>query len=85
MDPTNPSGLIPSTGQSVYEIDLGVFEGSGQPWRRVGSDLTDWFNFGFDEASYIKFLRYRAEMEAGRNAMVSSFRVRALLATTSSY
>lgn len=49
-----------------------MFEGSGQPWRRPGSDLSDWFNYGFDEASFPKFLRYRAEMEAGRNAMVSS-------------
>lgn len=71
IDPTNPSGIIPSTGQSVYEIDLVQFEGSGQPWRRPGSDIADWFNFGFDEVTYPKFLRYRQDMEVGRNALVS--------------
>jgi pre-mRNA 3'-end-processing factor FIP1 len=73
IDPSNPTGIIPSTGASVYEVDLNQFEGSGQPWRRPGSDLTDWFNFGFDEVTYPKFLRFRSEMEAGRQALVSSF------------
>lgn len=72
IDPSNPTGIIPSTGASVYEIDLNQFEGSGQPWRRPGSDLTDWFNFGFDEVTYPKFLRFRSDMEAGRQALVSS-------------
>ena len=71
IDPTNPSGIIPSTGNSTYDIDLAQFEGSGQPWRRPGSDIQDWFNYGFDEVSYPKFLRYRQEMEAGKNALVS--------------
>jgi len=73
VDPSNPTGIIPSTGASVYEIDLGQFEGSGQPWRRPGSDLSDWFNFGFDEVTYPKFLRFRSDMEAGRQALVSYF------------
>jgi pre-mRNA 3'-end-processing factor FIP1 len=71
IDPSNPTGIIPSTGASVYEIDLNQFEGSGQPWRRPGSDLSDWFNFGFDEITYPKFLRFRSDMEAGRQALVS--------------
>ncbi|RXK38875.1 hypothetical protein M231_03824 [Tremella mesenterica] len=69
IDPTNPSGVIPSTGQSVYDIDLAQFEGSGQPWRQPGSDVSAWFNYGFDEVTFPKFLRYRAEMEAGRQAL----------------
>lgn len=71
IDPTHPTGIIPSTGNSVYDLDVAMFEGSGQPWRRPGSDLSDWFNYGFDEVSYPKFLRFRLEMEAGKNAMVS--------------
>ena len=69
-DPAHPSGIIPSNNGSVYEIDLMQFEGSGQPWRRPGSDITEYFNFGFDEATYPRFLRFRAEMMAGREAMV---------------
>ena len=71
IDPLNPTGIIPSSGQSVYEIDLAQFEGSGQPWRQPGSDVSAYFNYGFDETTYPKFLRYRAEMEAGRQALVS--------------
>jgi pre-mRNA 3'-end-processing factor FIP1 len=63
--------VIPSTGGSVFELDITQFEGTGQPWRRPGSDLADWFNFGFDEGTYPKYLRFRADMEAGRNALVS--------------
>lgn len=71
IDPTNPTGIIPSTGTSVYDIDIAQFEGSGQMWRRPGSDISDWFNYGFDEVTYPKFLKYRQEMEQGRAALVS--------------
>lgn len=62
FDPSNPSGLIPSSGQSVYDIDLSLFEGSGQPWRQPGAVVSDWFNFGFDEHTFPKWVRYRTEM-----------------------
>lgn len=71
IDPTHPTGIIPSTGTSVYDVDVAQFEGSGQMWRRPGSDLSDWFNYGFDEVTYPKYLRYRQEMEQGRLALVS--------------
>lgn len=71
IDPSNPTGIIPSTGTSVYDIDVAQFEGSGQMWRRPGSDISDWFNYGFDEVTYPRFLKYRQEMEQGRAALVS--------------
>ncbi|BEJ11536.1 hypothetical protein CspHIS471_0109580 [Cutaneotrichosporon sp. HIS471] len=70
MDPTNPTGVIPSTGTSVYDIDVAQFEGSGQMWRRPGSDISDWFNYGFDEVTYPRFLKFRQEMEQGRAALL---------------
>lgn len=71
INPTNPTGIIPSTGTSVYDVDVAQFEGSGQMWRRPGSDISDWFNHGFDEVTYPKFLKYRQDMEQGRAALVS--------------
>lgn len=71
INPTNPTGIIPSTGTSVYDVDVAQFEGSGQMWRRPGSDISDWFNYGFDEVTYPKFLKYRQDMEQGRAALVS--------------
>ena len=71
FDPTHPTGVIPSTGTSVYDVDISQFEGSGQMWRRPGSDISEWFNYGFDEVTYPKFLKFRREMEQGRQALVS--------------
>ncbi|EJT47067.1 hypothetical protein A1Q1_04187 [Trichosporon asahii var. asahii CBS 2479] len=69
IDGSQPTGIIPSTGTSVYDVDVAQFEGSGQIWRRPGSDLSDWFNYGFDEVTYPKYLRYRQDMEQGRVAL----------------
>lgn len=71
IDPTNPTGVIPSTGTSVYDVDISQFEGSGQMWRRPGSELSDWFNYGFDEVTYPKYLRFKQELEQGARALVS--------------
>jgi pre-mRNA 3'-end-processing factor FIP1 len=57
-------------GQSVYEYDLAVMDGSGQPWRRPGSDLSRWFNYGFDEVTWVKYCEYRRDMSKGREGLV---------------
>lgn len=66
--------LAPPTlqnGQSVYDYDLKVLESSGQPWRKPGSDLSQWFNYGFDEESWQVYLRWRKGMVMGREAMMN--------------
>lgn len=81
IDPTKPSGLIPSSNQSTYQMDVSMFESANLPWRRPGADISDWFNYGFDEVSWRTFLTYRAEMERGRESMVSVLiRVKTLMA-----
>lgn len=37
-------------GRSIYEIDIASLE--NKAWRRPGADLSDWFNYGFDEISW---------------------------------
>ena len=54
-------------------MDVQMFESANLPWRRPGSDVSDWFNYGFDEVSWRTFLGYRNEMERGREQMVSCF------------
>ncbi|WVQ66610.1 uncharacterized protein L199_004794 [Kwoniella botswanensis] len=71
IDPSNPTGIIPLTGQSVFEIDMTQFENSGQPWRKPGATLSDYFNFGFDEFTYPRYLRYKSDMEKGRAALAN--------------
>lgn len=39
-----------STASSIYNIELDSIE--EKPWRQPGSDLTDYFNYGFDEQTW---------------------------------
>jgi len=60
--------LVPPTlpnGRNIYEYDLAVMKSTGQPWRRAGSDLSKWFNYGFDEDSWTKYLGWRRGMTTG--------------------
>ena len=36
--------------RTVFDIDLEAFE--EKPWRQPTADVTDYFNFGFDETSW---------------------------------
>ena len=37
-------------GRSIFEVDMTNL--AEKPWRRPGSDISDWFNYGFDELSW---------------------------------
>ncbi|PJF17089.1 hypothetical protein PSACC_03118 [Paramicrosporidium saccamoebae] len=47
IDLTTPGTL---NGVSILETDLESFE--DRPWRKPGADLTDYFNYGFNEQSW---------------------------------
>ena len=47
-------------GRSILEVDLGSL--NDKPWRRPGSDLSDWFNYGFDEVSWEAYCYRRKEL-----------------------
>jgi pre-mRNA 3'-end-processing factor FIP1 len=57
IDPT-VTGTI--EGRSVYEVDLSNM--ADKPWRRPGSDISDWFNYGFDEISWEAYCYRRREL-----------------------
>jgi len=56
LDPSEQSLMLPpdtvdgEPGPLIYHVDPSEFE--EKPWRRPGSDLTDWFNYGFNEESW---------------------------------
>jgi pre-mRNA 3'-end-processing factor FIP1 len=56
LDPSEQSLLLPpetvdgEPGPIIYHVDPSEFE--EKPWRRPGADLTDWFNYGFNEDSW---------------------------------
>lgn len=47
FDPFAPGNL---NGVQIYDHDLENFE--DKPWRKPGADLTDYFNFGFNEVTW---------------------------------
>lgn len=47
-------------GRSILEVDLGAM--ADKPWRRPGSDISDWFNYGFDEISWEAYCYRRREL-----------------------
>ncbi|EEB05935.1 mRNA cleavage and polyadenylation specificity factor complex subunit [Schizosaccharomyces japonicus yFS275] len=40
-------------GKSIYDVDLESYE--DKPWRKPGADITDYFNYGFDEFTWAAY------------------------------
>ncbi|KAG6911316.1 hypothetical protein DXG01_002155 [Tephrocybe rancida] len=57
IDPTATGAL---DGRSILDVDLGAM--SEKPWRRPGSDISDWFNYGFDEISWEAYCYRRRDL-----------------------
>ncbi|EAU92353.1 hypothetical protein CC1G_00572 [Coprinopsis cinerea okayama7 len=62
--PSHPSIDPTETGvynaQSIFEFDLNAL--ADKPWRRPGSDISDWFNYGFDEISWEAYCYRRRDL-----------------------
>ncbi|KZO89394.1 hypothetical protein CALVIDRAFT_532121 [Calocera viscosa TUFC12733] len=46
--------------RSIYEVELQSL--TEKPWRQSGSDLSDWFNYGFDEISWEAYCLRKTEL-----------------------
>ncbi|KZT51225.1 Fip1-domain-containing protein [Calocera cornea HHB12733] len=57
IDPTAPGML---DARSIYDVELQSL--AEKPWRRPGSDLSDWFNYGFDEISWEAYCLRKKEL-----------------------
>ena len=53
------------TFENIYQMDLARVMGSGSTeppaWRMQGADLSDYFNYGFDEQTWVAFCAFRAQ------------------------
>lgn len=47
-------------GRSILEVDIAAM--TEKPWRRPGSDISDWFNYGFDEISWEAYCYRRRDL-----------------------
>lgn len=52
-------GVPEYEGQSIFNVDLDTIE--DKPWRKPGADITDYFNFGFDEYTWRQYC-YKQKM-----------------------
>ncbi|KAL2847692.1 Fip1 motif-domain-containing protein [Aspergillus pseudodeflectus] len=53
----------PTTGKPIMLTDMDSdFPDDDKPWRRPGSDLTDYFNYGFDEFTWASYVLKQQEL-----------------------
>jgi hypothetical protein len=55
---TDATGML--EGRPVFEVDMAAL--AEKAWRRPGSDISDWFNYGFDEISWEAYCYRRREL-----------------------
>ncbi|CAI7568941.1 unnamed protein product [Penicillium pancosmium] len=52
----NGNPVHPTTGKPIMATDMDVdFPTDDKPWRRPGSDVSDFFNYGFDEFTWVSY------------------------------
>lgn len=52
----NGNPIHPSTGKTIMATDMDSdFPADDKPWRRPGSDVSDYFNYGFDEFTWVSY------------------------------
>lgn len=66
--------MLNATGKPIYNTDMDTdFAADSAPWRRPGSDQTDYYNYGFDEGTWaaycIKQRQIRGEVAEDRKRM----------------
>lgn len=72
-----PAATAVVDGRPVYEVDIGNLADKG--WRRPGADLSDWFNYGFDEISWEAYCFRRREMGEAADVLKTNVLVRRII------
>lgn len=63
LDPLNGNPVFPVTGKPLLSTDLDTdFGEDDKPWRKPGADITDFFNYGFDEFTWASYCLKKSEM-----------------------
>jgi len=58
--PINPEEPGTIDNRSIFEVDMDAL--AEKPWRRPGTDISDYFNYGFDEVSWEAYCYRRREL-----------------------
>ena len=49
-----------------------------KPWRKPGADLTDYFNYGFDEDTWRAYIAKQVQQRMHRFAIAATVRLRCM-------
>ncbi|KAJ5184143.1 Pre-mRNA polyadenylation factor fip1 [Penicillium capsulatum] len=59
----NGNPVHPMTGKTILATDMDTdFPTDDKPWRRPGSDISDYFNYGFDEFTWVSYCLKQQEV-----------------------
>lgn len=59
----NANPILPMTGKPLLSTDMdNDFPADDKPWRRPGSDISDYFNYGFDEFTWASYVLKQQEV-----------------------
>jgi len=60
----NGNPIHPATGKPILNTDLDndFPSESSKPWRKPGADVTDYFNYGFDEFTWASYCLKKQQM-----------------------
>lgn len=64
----NANPIHPATGKPITETDLDADFGGAEadkPWRKPGTDMTDFFNYGFDEFTWASYCLKQRSVRKG--------------------
>ncbi|KAJ7594303.1 hypothetical protein C8J56DRAFT_926421 [Mycena floridula] len=63
----DPTAVGTVDGRPILEVDLSAM--TEKNWRRPGSDISDWFNYGFDEISWEAYCYRRRDLGEMANVL----------------
>uniref|UniRef100_A0A915JEK2 Pre-mRNA 3'-end-processing factor FIP1 n=1 Tax=Romanomermis culicivorax TaxID=13658 RepID=A0A915JEK2_ROMCU len=67
-------------GSSIYDLDISLLE--ERPWRKPGADLTDYFNYGFTEESWLVYCDRQKKLRSEYGAAANKVLFASIPATT---
>ncbi|KAK3606713.1 hypothetical protein CHS0354_005851 [Potamilus streckersoni] len=55
-------GVGTINGVSIFEFDIDSLQAEDKPWRKPGADITDYFNYGFNEETWKQYCEKQKRM-----------------------
>lgn len=67
LDKNNIKDVPLIDGQGIYDFEIDNME--EKPWEKPGADITDYFNYGFNESTWKKYCASQREFVKGVNSV----------------